>query len=130
MPYRVELRERCHTGTRIDTPLAAERFDTLVQASRAAKTEAFHFSNALGLPIAVLIAEEGARVLIRHIVPARHDESAQPLYARHGLHTAAEDEGAARRVEARVHPLLALAAPAPHVAHATHHAPQRPSEAA
>lgn len=110
MPYTIELRERSYLGPRIDTPLAGERFDTIARASAAAKHEAFHFSNTLGVPIAVLIADD-RRTLIRHIVPARHDESAQPLYARHGLHTMDDPalEPVPSPAAAAPHPLIAIA---------------------
>lgn len=86
MSYRIEFRERGYLGECIDSPLKGERFETVAKASLAAKQEAFDLSNRLGAPIAVLIADD-QRVLIRHIVPARHDEHRHPLYAREGLHT-------------------------------------------
>ncbi|KAB8315378.1 hypothetical protein SD81_032425 [Tolypothrix campylonemoides VB511288] len=81
MPYTVDIVERDFTGPRLQNALSGETFATLLEASSAAKSEAFYLSNALGVPIAVMIHED-ERTLIRHIVPALHDEARTPLYPR------------------------------------------------
>ncbi|MFC3267497.1 hypothetical protein ACFOED_00450 [Vulcaniibacterium thermophilum] len=77
--YTVQLLERDFVGRPIDSAISAEVFPSLAQASAAARSEAFYLSHRLGIPVAVAIAD-AERTLIRHIVPALHDEHARPLY--------------------------------------------------
>ncbi|HZH43601.1 MAG TPA: hypothetical protein VEY50_05920 [Lysobacter sp.] len=77
MPYRIEFRTCSYLGPRVESPLGVERFDSLMQASAAAKHEAYHLACELGQPIAVLIADD-ARTLVRHLV---HADTASVLAA-------------------------------------------------
>jgi hypothetical protein len=49
--------------------VADERFDNPAAASAAAKSEAFHLSVQLGLPVAIRIFED-SRIYLSHIMPA------------------------------------------------------------
>lgn len=111
MSYRIELRQQGYNGPELTTAATTERYDSLVRASRVAKQEAFVLSNTLGVAVAVIICEQD-KPIIRHVVPARHDETRHPLYSRHGLHTTMEMDGESQAplLPLREHPLIATTA--------------------
>lgn len=69
MPYTVQLNESTYHGRTLSCDVAGERFDNPADASAAAKSEAFHLSMQLGLPVAIRIFED-SRIYLSHIMPA------------------------------------------------------------
>jgi hypothetical protein len=69
MRYTVQLSESDYQGRRLSCDVADEHFSDAVQASHAAKTEAFHLTVQLGLPVAIRIFED-SRIYLSHIMPA------------------------------------------------------------
>ncbi|WP_031374303.1 hypothetical protein [Lysobacter antibioticus] len=69
MRYTVQLSESDYQGRRLSCDVADECFNDAIQASQAAKTEAFHLTVQLGLPVAIRIFED-SRIYLSHIMPA------------------------------------------------------------
>lgn len=78
--YRIELRERQHTGPEIDTERSQIRYPSIRQATVAAKEEAFIQTALLQMPVAIRIIGPDQRAMILFVMPALPLEAQRALF--------------------------------------------------
>lgn len=78
--YRIELRERVHSGPEIATERSQVRYPSIRQATAAAKEEAFIQTALLQMPVAIRVIGPDQRTMILFVMPALPVEAQRALF--------------------------------------------------